>query len=203
MLKVGLTGGIGSGKTTVAKVFETLGVPVYYADDMAKRLMQEDATLRQKIMNAFGKESYTIDGQLNRVYLSSVAFNHSKKIEQLNAIVHPVVIDHAAKWMLQQTSSYVIKEAALIFESGSQTRLDYVIGVYAPETLRIQRVTQRDKIEKEKALARINKQMEEEVKMKLCNNIIRNDDQTPLISQILNIHNQLLAKFSDNKETLK
>ncbi len=199
MLKVGLTGGIGSGKTTVAKIFETLGIPVYYADDMAKRLMQEDATLRQKIMEAFGKESYTIDGQLNRVYLSSVVFNHSKKIEQLNAIVHPVVIDHAAKWMVQQTSSYVIKEAALIFESGSQTSLDYVIGVYAPEALRIQRVMQRDHIDKDKVLQRMQNQIDENIKMRLCDRVIQNDDQTPLINQVLNIHNQLLAKSSDNK----
>lgn len=195
MLKIGLTGGIGSGKTTVAKIFETLGVPIYYADDVAKQLMQEDNVLKQSIINIFGKDSYTTDGQLNRFYLSAIVFNNPHQLKQLNAIVHPATIQHAEQWM-QQQAPYVIKEAALIFESGSQSTLDYVIGVYAPQALRIQRVMQRDHIDKEKILQRMQNQIEENIKMRLCDKIIQNDDQHPLIQQVLNMHNHLLIKTS-------
>ena len=139
MLKIGLTGGIGSGKSTVAKVFEVLGIPVYYADEAAKRLMNEDENLKEKLQQQFGKQTY-VDGKLNRGYLSSLVFNDPEKLAILNSIVHPATIEDAAKWMTQQKTPYVIKEAALIFESGSQKDLDKVIGVFAPAPLRILRV---------------------------------------------------------------
>src|SRR6185436_20978217 len=127
MLKIGLTGGMGSGKTIVSRIFSVLGVPVFYADDAAKTVMNEDAELKQKIMSLFGADAYMED-QLNRKYISSIVFNDPFKLEQLNALVHPVTIAAADKWMQQQTTLYVIKEAALMFESAAAAHLDYVIG---------------------------------------------------------------------------
>src|ERR1043165_3634636 len=135
MMNIGLTGGIGSGKTTVAKIFELLGIPVYYADDSAKRIMSEDEDLKTAIQNQFGKEAYQ-NGELNRAYLSAKVFSDPSQLEVLNSIVHPATIRDAAKWMARQKTPYTIKEAALIFESGSAEQLDYVIGVYAPAPLR-------------------------------------------------------------------
>lgn len=144
MIRVGITGGIGSGKSTVAKVFEVLGIPVYYADDAGKRLMNEDEQLRDKIKQAFGPAAYKNE-QLDRKYLADIVFKAPEKLALLNAIVHPATIADAEKWMQQhavsggQTSPYAIKEAAIIFETGAQEFLNYVIGVYAPAPLRIQR----------------------------------------------------------------
>ena len=191
MLKIGLTGGIGSGKSTVAKVFEVLGIPVYYADAAAKRLMNEDEGLKQKIGETFGSETYT-NGILNRKYLSGIVFKDATKLQQLNALVHPATIHDADQWLQQQTTPYAIKEAALIFESGIHESLDFVIGVYSPDSLRIQRVMQRDTITREEVLARMDKQMDEEMKMRLCHYVIKNDEQQPVIPQVLAIHEKLI-----------
>lgn len=192
MLKIGLTGGIGSGKSTVAKIFEILGIPVYYADDAAKKLMNEDEELRQKIQQLFGSDIYS-NGKLNRKQLAGIVFNAPDKLEQLNAIVHPATINDANAWMHKQRSPYTIKEAALIFESGAFEMLDYVIGVYAPAPLRIQRVMQRDNTGREEIMARMSRQMDEEEKMKLCNFVITNDEQQLLIPQVIALHEQLLS----------
>ena len=192
MLKIGLTGGIGSGKSTVAKVFEVLGIPVYYADEEAKRLMNEDEVLKEKIQEFFGTESYT-NGLLNRKYIAGIVFHDPKKLEQLNALVHPLTINDANNWLQQQTTPYAIKEAALIFETGIHEYLDYVIGVYAPASLRIQRVMERDNISLEAVMARMSKQMDEEEKMRLCNFVINNDEQQLLIPQVLALHEKLMA----------
>lgn len=186
MLRIGLTGGIGSGKSTVARIFETLGIPVYYADDASKRLMNENEELRKSIQQHFGKETYT-DRLLNRKYLSSLVFNNPEKLALLNSIVHPVTIKDAENWMQQQTTPYAIKEAALIFESGSQEYLDKVIGVYAPKTIRINRVMQRDNATREDVIARMNKQINEEIKMRLCDYVVANDEQELLIPQVLQL----------------
>ncbi|HTL06745.1 MAG TPA: dephospho-CoA kinase, partial [Chitinophagaceae bacterium] len=130
-LRVGITGGMGSGKTTVSAIFATLGVPVYQADDAAKRLMNEDPRLQQAIIAAFGEAMYA-NGMLNRSLLASAVFSHPEKLAQLNALVHPVTINDAEQWMLRQTTPYAIKEAAILFESGAQRYLDFIIGVYAP-----------------------------------------------------------------------
>jgi dephospho-CoA kinase len=191
MLKVGLTGGIGSGKSTVAKIFEVLGIPVYYADDAAKRLMNEDKELKAAITRHFGNESY-INDQLNRSYLASVVFNNEEKLSLLNSLTHPATILDASQWMQKQTTPYIIKEAALIFESGSNQHLDYVIGVYAPAPLRIRRTMDRDHITQEEVLKRISRQMNEEDKMKRCDFIIINDEQQMLIPQVLAIHERFL-----------
>ena len=193
ILKVGLTGGIGSGKSTVAKVFEILGIPVYYADNAAKKLMKEDDDLKQLLVKEFGNAIY-LNGELNRTHLSSLVFNNPKKLEALNAIVHPATIADADRWMQKQTAPYAVKEAALIFESHANNYLDKVIGVFAPTQLRIQRVMLRDRISEEAILARINKQMDEEKKMQLCDFIITNDTLNLIIPQILKVHHSLLTQ---------
>ena len=193
ILKVGITGGIGSGKSTVAKIFEVLGIPVYYADDAAKRLMIEDALLKEKIEQAFGKDTYD-NGILNRAKLSSLVFNNPEKLVLLNSIVHPAIIADADKWMQEQITPYVLKEAALIFESGSNKMLDKVIGVFTPIELRIQRVMQRDNISEEAVKTRISKQMNEAEKMRLCDYVITNDERELLIPQVLKIHEDLMNK---------
>jgi dephospho-CoA kinase len=159
MLKVGLTGGIGSGKTIVAHIFELLGIPVYYADDRTKWLMNSNEELKSSVIKNFGEESY-INNELNRRYLASVVFNDREKLNLLNAITHPVTIRDAEEWMLQQTTPYVIKEAALLFESGATEKLDYVIGVYAPQHIRVKRVMARDNLSAEEVMKRISKQID-------------------------------------------
>jgi dephospho-CoA kinase len=192
MLKIGLTGGIGSGKSTVAKVFETLGIPVYKADDEAKRLMSTHPVLIQKIKDHFSAEAYQ-NGQLNKPYLSAVVFKDKKKLELLNSLVHPFTIEDGKAWMLRQKTPYAIKEAALIFESGSQGEFDQIIGVYAPETLRIHRTIQRDKTDKDKVRSRMENQIKEELKMKLCDEVLINNEQQLLIPQIIALHEKLLV----------
>jgi dephospho-CoA kinase len=190
-LKIGITGGIGSGKTTVARIFEVLGIPVYYADDAAKRIMNEDAFLRQEIIKNFGELSY-INGKLNREYLASIVFNDKKKLAVLNALVHPATIRNSAQWMKCQTTPYAIREAALIFESGVQDQLDYVIGVSAPVELRIKRAMQRDNLTRQQVLDRMDRQINETIKMRLCDFVIVNDTKKPVIPQVLKLHEKLL-----------
>ena len=192
MLRVGLTGGIGSGKSTVAKIFEVLGIPVYYADDAAKHIMNTDEELKKDIIQQFGKESY-INDQLNRPYIAALVFNDKEKLELLNSLTHPATIRDANRWMEQQTSAYTIKEAALIFESGSAQHLDYVIGVYTPLPLRMKRIMDRDHITKEEVQQRMSRQIDEEIKMRLCDKVIINDEQQLVTTQVLQIHEQLMA----------
>jgi len=197
MLRIGITGGIGSGKTTVARIFEVLGIPVYYADDAAKRLMNEDKSLQHSIIENFGADIFA-NGKLDRALLASIVFNSPEKLTLLNSLVHPVTLADADKWMSQFNSNneseipYAIKEAALLFESGAQKKLDYVIGVNAPYRLRLQRAMQRDGLTKEQVESRIEKQMDETKKMNLCNFIITNDEVQLLIPQVLELHEKLL-----------
>jgi dephospho-CoA kinase len=193
MLKIGLTGGIGSGKSTVAKVFEVLGIPVYKADDEAKRLMATNSDLIAKIKAHFTNDAY-INGQLNKPFISSVVFNNKEKLNLLNSLVHPFTIEDGKRWMSQQQTPYAIKEAALIFESGSQGEFDLIIGVYAPMALRIHRAMQRDQADKEKIQERMQNQIKEEIKMKLCDEVLINNEQTLLLPQIIALHEKLLAK---------
>jgi len=197
MLKVGLTGGIGSGKSTVAAIFETLGIPVYYADKEAKRLMNEDSRLKADIIKNFGEDCYQ-NGSLNKEYLASQVFNDKNKLTILNSIVHPATITDSKRWLSEQSTPYSIKEAALIFESHSETQLDYVIGVDAPESIRIQRVFSRDNISAEQIKARMNGQMNEEEKMSKCDFIIRNNEQELLIPQVVALHEKLLSLANSN-----
>ena len=191
MLKIGLTGGIGSGKTIIAKIFELLDVPVYYADEASKRLYHTDKELMMNIKKHFGEEVYTND-QLNRSRLAEMVFNSPEKLELLNSLVHPPTIRDAEQWMNRQTTPYIIKEAALIFESGSAAGLDYVIGVRAPQSLRIKRVMDRDGFSREEILSRMDKQINEEMKLKLCDFVINNDEQELVIPQVLGLHTSFL-----------
>jgi dephospho-CoA kinase len=191
-LKIGLTGGIGSGKSTVAKIFSTIGIPVFYADIAARNVMHEDAALKQNIKETFGDTAYE-NNMLNRKYIADIVFNDPFKLEQLNAMVHPATTAAAQRWMLQQTTPYVIKEAALFFEAGSTEGLDYIIGVYAPQHLRMQRVMQRDNVTREEVLSRMSKQINEEMKMRLCDFVIVNDEQTMVIPQVLKLHEKFLT----------
>jgi len=192
MLRIGLTGGIGSGKSVVAKVFETLGIPVYYADDAAKRLMNTDEELKAAITRHFGAECYK-DGELDRKFLAAIVFNDKEKLELLNSLTHPVTIIDAEEWMKRQTTPYIIKEAALLFESGAAEHLDSVIGVYAPQHLRVQRVMKRNSQPAEEVLKRITSQMDEEMKMKLCDHVIINNEQELLIPQVVELHQRFLS----------
>ncbi|PVD51317.1 dephospho-CoA kinase [Terrimonas sp.] len=192
MLKIGLTGGIGSGKSLVARIFEVLGIAVYYADTAAKAIMNNDEILKAGIIRHFGTESYT-NGLLNRKYIASKVFGNEDQLALLNSLVHPATIRDAEKWMLQQSAPYTIKEAALIFESGSQEHLDYVIGVYAPKNLRILRTMQRDNVSRDEVLKRMKNQINEEIKMRLCDFVIYNDEQKAILPQVLALHEQLLT----------
>jgi dephospho-CoA kinase len=194
MLRIGLTGGIGSGKTTVAHIFEVLDIPVYYADDAAKRLMNEDENLKQQIITHFGEESY-VNGKLNRSYLSSIVFSDAEKTKIINSIIHPATIADAELWMGKQNTPYAIKEAALIFEAGAEKQLDLVIGVQSPLHVRVQRVMQRDSITEEAVLARMQKQMNEDEKMSRCDFVIVNDEKELLIPQVLAVHKKLLENL--------
>lgn len=193
MLKIGITGGIGSGKTTVAKVFEVLGIPVYYADEAAKEIMHKNEPLKQQLIFYFGKETY-VDGKLNRKHLSSIVFADKEKLELLNSLVHPVTIADAEQWFKQQQSPYVLKEAALLFESGAAEGLDYVIGVTAPTTIRIKRVMDRDGVTADEVKKRMLNQIEETIKIRLCDFIIHNDEQQMILPQVLQLHEELLKR---------
>src|SRR4030095_1679758 len=190
MFRIGLTGGIGSGKSTVAHVFEILGIPVYYADKEAKRLMNEDPEIRKQLIAHFGQETYA-DNVLNRRFLAEIVFKDKEKLQLLNSLVHPITIARAEDWMLQHQTPYVIKEAALIFESGSQENLDYIIGVSAPLNVRIQRTMKRDNVSREEVLNRMKNQIQESIKMRLCDFVIRNDEQNLVLPQVLVLHEKL------------
>ena len=192
MLRIGLTGGIGSGKSTVAGIFEVLGIPVYYADEAARHLMNEDPTLRKNIVAHFGQEAYR-DGLLDRAYISRQVFNNPEQLRTLNALVHPVTMEDSRRWMKQQNSPYAIKEAALIFESGGEQYLDHVIGVSAPEPLRIERTMKRDHVSREEVQKRMKQQLPEDEKMNRCDFVIYNDEVRPVLPQVLELHRQLLS----------
>jgi dephospho-CoA kinase len=198
MLKIGLTGGIGSGKSSVAGIFNVLGIPVFNADDQAKLMMEKDKELVFSIKEMFGEESY-INGRLNRAYIANIVFNNPEKLNQLNSIVHPATIAAATVWMNNQKSSYAVKEAALMFEAGSATNLDFVIGVYAPQSLRIKRVMERDHVTREEVIARMNRQISETIKMKLFDFVVTNDEQQLLIPQVLALHEKFV-KLSQHRE---
>ena len=195
MLKIGLTGGIGSGKTTVAHIFELLKIPVYYADDAAKKMMNEDEILKHEIIKHFGEESY-LDGKLNRPYLAKTVFSDPQKILLINSIIHPATIADAEKWFETQNSSYAIKEAALIFEANAEKNLDLVIGVSSPLEIRLQRAMKRDGTTRASVEKRMQHQMNESEKMERCDFVIINDEVELLIPQVIAIHEKLLQNLT-------
>ena len=192
--KVGVTGGIGTGKTTVCKVFELLGVPVFYADDEAKSLMINDLLLVSEIKDAFGKEAYLDAQTLNRKYISNLVFNNPKDLDKLNELVHPAVFRAFDTWFTQQKSPYVLKEAALLFESGSYKKNHKNILVSSPLNLRLQRVIKRDQSTKEKVLERIATQFTEEQKLELADYHIQNNEEEFIIPQVLKLHDLFMKE---------
>ena len=189
---IGLTGGIGSGKSVVAKIFTTLGIPVFNADEAAKHMMQSNPEMKAKLIEQFGSSIYNASG-LQKEKLAAIVFNDSFQLQLLNAIVHPMTIQAAKDWAEKQTSLYVIKEAALIFESAAADGLFKVIGVTAPMSLRIQRVMQRDGVSKEQVEARMQHQISDTIKMRLCDYVIENNNQQMLIPQVLELDKAIRA----------
>jgi dephospho-CoA kinase len=191
---VGITGGIGSGKSTVAKIFSILGIPVYFADDRAKWLMGNDEVLKTQIKKLFGTESYFSDGNLNRTFLAKEVFSNPEKVKAINSLIHPAVGKDFSDWASKQTTPYVLKEAALIFETGSHEALDHVINVSSPLKVRIARTLMRDPFRSEEQVNQIiNQQLPDEQKNELADFVIKNTDNKLLIPQVLKIHQQLVS----------
>nr|WP_158979760.1 dephospho-CoA kinase [Cellulophaga sp. L1A9] len=195
MMIVGLTGGIGSGKTTVAKMFHALGVPVYYSDLEAKKLMVDSEVLSGKIKALLGEESY-LDNKLNRSYIANKVFTNPDLLAKLNAIVHPAVKDHFISWVKNQEFPYIIQETAIIFENSSEDRFAKIILVTAPEKIRIERVVSRDHISIEKVKERIDNQWSDEKKAALSDFVINNLDLEKTSFLVAEIHKQLLKLSS-------
>ena len=193
MLKVGLTGGIGSGKTTVSEIFYSLGIPVYNSDERAKYLMENDTSLRKAIIEYFGEESYRSEG-LNRLYLSKEVFLDKSKLQKLNSLVHPVVGGDFAIWCKNQSAPFVIKEAAILIESGAYIGLDKIIIITASENIRMDRVMDRDNVKASEVRDRINNQMDDSERLKYADFIIDNDGKQMLISQVKEVFQALCSK---------
>ena len=190
MMKVGLTGGIGSGKTTVAQVFSHLGVSVYSSDERAKSIMISDSELMLQIKAAFGSEAY-INGSLNRTYIAAKVFSNQSELNKLNTIVHPALKRDFDLWCTQQKGVYIVKEAAILFESKAHIGLDKVVLVTAPEELKISRVLNRDSSTRKEVLSRMDKQWSDVEKRVLSDFEIQNDEQHSVLNQVLAIHKSL------------
>lgn len=189
-LQIGITGGIGSGKSIVCKIFNTLGIPTYDADTRAKWIMMNDAVLKKELINAFGTQAFLATGEVNRKYLSSIIFNDKNKLTVLNNIVHPQVAKDYKNWVSNHVSHpYLIKEAALLYESGSYQLLDKVVVVIAPEALRVSRVLLRDPYRSKVEIQSIlSKQMPEQEKLERADYVIKNDESETIIQQVLHLH---------------
>ena len=186
MLTVGITGGIGSGKTTVCRVFKVLGIPVFQADIVARRLQDEDAEIRNKLIGYFGPDIYTDNNVLNRKKLAGIIFNSPADLERVNHLIHPAVHKEFQKWKEKMTCyPYLLYEAAILFETGSASKFDYTILVVTDEKERLQRVMKRDNLSTEAILQRMRNQMQDSEKMQLASHIIKNNDNQLIIPQIL------------------
>ncbi|MBO6880141.1 dephospho-CoA kinase [Winogradskyella sp.] len=194
MIVVGLTGGIGSGKTTIGKEFQSFGIPVYIADEEAKALMNRSKVIKRKLIQLFGKSAYK-DDILNRPYLASKIFNDKQLLVKMNAIVHPKVASHFKRWLKKQESPYVIKEAAIIFENNMENQYDYIITVVADEDLRIERVMHRDNASEEKIKAIIENQLTDDEKVEKSDFVIVNNDLNVAKQQATEIHESILKKI--------
>ena len=190
MMVVGLTGGIGSGKSTIAKAFAALGIAVFNSDEQAKALIATDAQVKERIIAAFGEEAYH-NGEYNRAYIAQIVFNNSEKLTILNGIVHPALAEYFKRWAKEQTSPYVLKEAAILFESGSYKDCDYIITVTAPEEVRIARVMARDHCTEAQVRARMAQQWSDAQRIALSNAVIENIDLEVVKKEVKRINDEL------------
>jgi dephospho-CoA kinase len=190
-MKLGITGGIGSGKTSVCRVFNILGIPVFSADIEAKKIMNSDDSVIRGINEIAGRNLYP-DGKLDRMQLASLIFNNSDTLRKVNSLVHPVVFENFIQWTELQNTPYVIMEAAILFESGASNLVDRIATVYAPVEERITRVTRRNLLTREQVLERIKNQMDDETRMKMSDYVINNSENEMIIPVILKIHEDLL-----------
>lgn len=193
MLKVGITGGIGSGKSTVCHLFRCLEIPVFSADDAGRQLLESDNTVIEQVKNSFGEDVF-MDGKPDRKKIGGIVFNNPGKLAQLNAIIHPAVRKKYMEWTQVQKAPYLIYEAAILFETGLYKQLDFTVLVMAPGLLRIKRVIARDGISETSIRDRIKNQWSDEEKMKLASFVLVNDDTQALLPQVINIHTLLLSK---------
>ena len=202
--RVGITGGIGSGKSTVCRIFESLGIPVYDADYWAKWLLNHDKELKKAVTHIFGLEAYTQEGDYNTKFVAQSAFSNPEKLAALNAVAHPAVEKHSRAWHSDKTVAgypYTIKEAALLVESGGHRYVDFLVVVTAPEQLRVQRVVERDNSTEAQVLARMQAQLPEIQKVALADGIIVNDGQHSLVQQVWKLHQLLLLRVGETTKS--
>tara|TARA_X000000368_G_scaffold415789_1_gene408264 strand:- start:892 stop:1470 length:579 start_codon:yes stop_codon:yes gene_type:complete len=192
MKKVAVTGGIGTGKTTVSNLFEKIGIPVFNSDKIAKELMHNDKQLKSDIIKAFGDESY-INNKLNRSYLSDIVFNDETLLDKINSIVHPQVTKEFNQWLLNQKSKYIIYESAIIFENNSEDIFDKIICVIAPEEEVISRVMKRNTFSRDKVISIISNQLPDQVKINKADYIIENINKSDLTDRVLEIHTKIIG----------
>lgn len=197
MITIGLTGGIGSGKTTIAQWFQEKGIPVYNSDFEAKKLMNENEDLIQQLIELFGDETYK-NGEYNRSYVASKVFNDKELLNQLNAIVHPAVFKHFDEWLDNQNSSFVVKEAAILFESGSYKDCDYIISVIADEEIRIKRVAKRDQLNEDQIRSRMKSQWADQQRIEKSDFIIENNkDLNALKLEFEKVYDEILDRIHE------
>ena len=194
MIIVGLTGGIGSGKTTVAQEFKKLGVPVYIADDEAKKLMKRSKIIKRKLIQLFGDKAY-VNNALNKPFIANIIFNDKSYLQKMNSIIHPRVAKHFEKWMLKQESPYVIKEVAILFENDGYKTCDFIITVTAPKELKIERLLKRDDTTKAKIEAIMKNQWTDEEKVKRSHFVIENIALENTKNQVIKVHKQILDRL--------
>lgn len=194
MYKVGVTGGIGSGKSIVCRVFNTFGIPVYHADQRARYLMENDQVMIRLLKKTFGNSIYSRQKLSSRL-LAEKVFSDTDALQQLNEIVHPVVAQDFMQWVIEQDGSdYVLHEAAILFESGAWKMMDFIVSVHAPEELRIQRIMKRSDLSRAEVLERIRKQMDQDEMNRRADVIIYNDDEHMVLLQIMDLHGKILRK---------
>jgi len=194
-MKLGVTGGIGSGKTTVCRIFNVLGVPVFDADKAAKQIMDTDKNMMTSLNSIVGKDLY-LTGTLNRTELAKLIFNDTTLLAKVNSLVHPAIYDLFKGWVTEQNTPYVILEAAILFESGGTKHLDRILSVVAPVEDRIKRVIKRNSLTKEEVLDRIRNQMEDEARIKLSDYVIVNSENEMIIPSIMRIHTEILTSIN-------
>jgi len=199
MLKIGITGNIGSGKTTVCHIFETLGIPVYYADHRGKFLLESNENVKAKVLAAFGDGICGPNNNINRALLADIVFHDTAKLTLLESIIHPAIFDDFNLWVALQNSPYILKEAALLFEAGTYKKLDKVVTVTAPFQTRLQRVQLRSQTTEEQVRARENRQWPEEKKIERADYVIYNNEEQLLLPQVLKLHKLFLSLQNGNK----